>query len=155
MLTQHTGGPLGGQTYQHRCSEGSRRKHRCNTNFGGLDVSSARPTHRSCTPSSMMVGVAPVGRRNLFRTTSGPLGVHCFGKAPVEGAAVSLNYVVSQTQSDDSRKKDGQRLQPPHTAVASTAISGPPVAPSQDWQTGCPVTADDSVSCLFCHTSVA
>lgn len=66
---------------------------------------------------------------------------------------VSLNYVMSQTQSDDSRKKDGQRLQPSHTDVASTAVSGPPVAPSQDRHTRFPVTADDFVS--FCHTSVA
>lgn len=76
MLTQHTGDPLGGQTYQHECSVGSQHKHCCNTNFGGPDISSACPTHvspnRSCTPSSMMVGVAPVGRRNLFRTTSRP-----------------------------------------------------------------------------------
>lgn len=60
---------------------------------------------------------------------------------------MSLNYVMSQTQSDNSKKKDGQRLQPHHTLMWPPQPSqDPPGAPSEDRHTRFRVTADDFVS---------
>lgn len=89
---------------------------------------------------------------------------HLWNEVTHEGA------VAYESQSDNSKKKDSQKLQPHHTLshspfhnapkyvnpeYASAVISGPTSSPSEDSHTCFRVTADDFISFLLCHTSVA
>lgn len=153
MLTQHTGDPLGGRTYQRQCSEGRQQKQLHHY----ID---ATPTSVDWTYRLHAQHTSP--QTDLFRTTSRPtcgssvtvddwefiaLERRLWNEVTKAQLLMSLNYVMSQTQSDNSKKKDGQRLQPHHTLMWPPQPSqDPPGAPSEDRHTRFRVTADDFVS---------
>lgn len=173
MLTQHTGDPLGGRTYQRQCSEGCQQKqlhHNIDATptwtWTGRIV--CMPNTR--LPKQILCSQLNDGRRGprwaeetfsgqrqdqpvevLSQWTTGSLSLWkgaCGMKSRTKAQLLmSLNYVMSQTQSDNSKKKDGQKLQPHHTLMWPPQPSqDPPGAPSEDRHTRFRVTADDFVS---------
>lgn len=137
MLTQHTGDPLGGRTYQRQCSEGRQQKQLHHY----ID---ATPTSVDWTYRLHAQHTSP--QTDLFRTTSRPtcgssvtvddwefiaLERRLWNEVTHKGTATYESELRHVANSKRQLQKERRSKAPTssHTDVASTAISGPTRSP--------------------------